>query len=102
MPSYDGPSNFANLVLGHRVFLGFRPSLRPDRSALARLLDEWTAGGVTDDVFAPSVRNAVKKHPVAAPFPRRVGHMSFLSDPWPECFCRQEGAASHEDVCMRV
>ncbi|CAN7097050.1 unnamed protein product [Brassica rapa subsp. narinosa] len=35
MPTYDGPSNFANNLLGHRLYHGFRTTIRPDRKGLA-------------------------------------------------------------------
>ncbi|XP_013615584.1 PREDICTED: uncharacterized protein At1g04910-like, partial [Brassica oleracea var. oleracea] len=35
MPTYDGPSNFANNLLGHRLYYGFRTTIRPDRKGLA-------------------------------------------------------------------
>ncbi|GJP59017.1 hypothetical protein CLOP_g7077 [Closterium sp. NIES-67] len=97
MPSYDGPSNFANNVLGHRLYLGFLPSLRPDRRSLSRVLDEREAGGITEEVFGPAVKNVLRKIPSASPFPRRYGHMSFFADPWPECFCQHSSASSNAE-----
>uniref|UniRef100_A0A2N9ESN3 O-fucosyltransferase family protein n=1 Tax=Fagus sylvatica TaxID=28930 RepID=A0A2N9ESN3_FAGSY len=44
MPTYDGPSNFANNLLGHRLYYGFRTTIRPDRKALAPIFidqGEW-------------------------------------------------------------
>ncbi|KAI4369240.1 hypothetical protein MLD38_017707 [Melastoma candidum] len=35
MPTSDGPSNFANNLLGHRLYYGFRTTIRPDRKCLA-------------------------------------------------------------------
>ncbi|CAI5498048.1 unnamed protein product [Closterium sp. Naga37s-1] len=95
LPSYDGPSNFANNVLGHRLYLGFLPSLRPDRRSLSRVLDEREAGGITEDVFGPAVKNVLRKIPSASPFPRRHGHMAFFADPWPECFCQNPSTNSN-------
>ncbi|CAI5534221.1 unnamed protein product [Closterium sp. Naga37s-1] len=109
VPSYDGPSNFANNVLGHRLYLGFLPSLRPDRRSLSRVLDEREAGGITEDVFGPAVKNVLRKIPSASPFPRRHGHMAFFADPWPECFCQNPSTNSNveggkiraKDTCPR-
>ncbi|CAI7827265.1 unnamed protein product [Closterium sp. NIES-54] len=109
LPSYDGPSNFANNVLGHRLYLGFLPSLRPDRRSLSRVLDEREAGGITEDVFGPAVKNVLRKIPLASPFPRRHGHMAFFADPWPECFCQNPSTNSNveggkiraKDTCPR-
>ncbi|CAI5987649.1 unnamed protein product [Closterium sp. NIES-64] len=98
LPSYDGPSNFANNVLGHRLYLGFLPSLRPDRRSLSRVLDEREAGGITEDVFGPAVKNVLRKIPSASPFPRRQGHMAFFADPWPECFCQNPSTNSNAEA----
>ncbi|URE25277.1 DUF246 domain-containing protein, partial [Musa troglodytarum] len=35
IPTYDGPSNFANNLMGHRLYYGFRTTIQPNRKALA-------------------------------------------------------------------
>ncbi|KAM7260132.1 hypothetical protein ACFE04_015873 [Oxalis oulophora] len=66
MPTYDGPSNFANNLLGHRLYYGFRKTIRLDRKALAPL-----------DFGGPH---------------KRISPESFYTNPWPECFCQTSPA----------
>uniref|UniRef100_A0A7N2LLJ4 O-fucosyltransferase family protein n=1 Tax=Quercus lobata TaxID=97700 RepID=A0A7N2LLJ4_QUELO len=44
MPTYDGPSNFANNLLGYRLYNGFQATIRPDRKALALIFINWEKG----------------------------------------------------------
>ncbi|RID49003.1 hypothetical protein BRARA_I05474 [Brassica rapa] len=48
MPTYDGPSNFANNLLGHRLYHGFRTTIRPDRKGLAPGVGDSDSTSQTD------------------------------------------------------
>jgi len=48
IPTYDGPSNFANNVIGQRMYSGFLGTVRPDRKALAQLVGERKKGNLDD------------------------------------------------------
>uniref|UniRef100_A0A0E0E2A8 O-fucosyltransferase family protein n=1 Tax=Oryza meridionalis TaxID=40149 RepID=A0A0E0E2A8_9ORYZ len=37
IPTYDGPGNFADNLIGHRLYHGFQTTIAPDRKALARI-----------------------------------------------------------------
>ncbi|KAL6527951.1 GDP-fucose protein O-fucosyltransferase 1 [Orobanche hederae] len=84
MPTYDGPSNFANNLLGHRLYYGFRTNIQPDRKALAPIFidreKEQTAG------FEESVRRVMQIANFGGPH-KRVSPESFYTNSWPECFC---------------
>ncbi|KAK4776977.1 hypothetical protein SAY86_005665 [Trapa natans] len=87
MPTYDGPSNFANNLLGHRLYYGFRTTLRPDRKGLAPIFIEREKGRVAS--FDEAVRRVMSKTNFGGPH-TRVTPESFYTNSWPECFCQIE------------
>ncbi|KAI3865905.1 hypothetical protein MKX03_024055, partial [Papaver bracteatum] len=74
LPTYDGPSNFANNVMGHRLCYGFRTIIQPDRKALAPIFIKREKGQTAD--FEESVRQVM------------IPPESFYINSWPECFCQ--------------
>jgi hypothetical protein len=97
MPTYDGPSNFANNLLGHRLYSGFRTSIRPDRKALAPIFMEMEEGSLAQEQFEEKVKVVMQSSWIAGPH-TRVEPESFYTNPWPECFCNPQ-AAQKEDHC---
>lgn len=95
MPTYDGPSNFANNLLGHRLYYGFRTNIKPDRKALAPIFIEREKGHMVG--FEESVRRVMLKTNFGGPH-KRVPPESFYTNSWPECFC-QVSAANTADKC---
>ncbi|GER41043.1 O-fucosyltransferase family protein [Striga asiatica] len=95
MPTYDGPSNFANNLLGHRLYYGFRTNIRPDRKALAPVFIEREKGRTAG--FEDAVRRVMQKTNFGGPH-KRVSPESFYTNSWPECFC-QMSAANPADEC---
>ncbi|CAA0840018.1 Uncharacterized protein SHERM_06478 [Striga hermonthica] len=95
MPTYDGPSNFANNLLGHRLYYGFRTNIRPDRKALAPVFIDREKGRTAG--FEDAVRRVMQKTNFGKPH-RRVSPESFYTNSWPECFC-QMSAANPADKC---
>ncbi|EPS58829.1 hypothetical protein M569_15981, partial [Genlisea aurea] len=87
VPTYDGPSNFANNVLGHRLYSGFRTNVRPDRKGLAPVFAAREKGRRSGGDFEESVRRVMAKTNFGGPH-RRVPPESFYTNSWPECFCR--------------
>uniref|UniRef100_A0A5B7AKM7 O-fucosyltransferase family protein n=2 Tax=Davidia involucrata TaxID=16924 RepID=A0A5B7AKM7_DAVIN len=85
MPTYDGPSNFANNLLGHRLYYGFRTTLRPDRKALAPIFIDRENGRTAG--FEEAVRRVMLKTNFGGPH-KRVSPESFYTNSWPECFCQ--------------
>lgn len=85
MPTYDGPSNFANNLLGHRLYYGFRTTIRPDRKALAPIFLNREKGHVAG--FEEAVRQVMLKTNFGGPH-KRVSPESFYTNSWPECFCQ--------------
>uniref|UniRef100_A0A7N0UP18 O-fucosyltransferase family protein n=2 Tax=Kalanchoe fedtschenkoi TaxID=63787 RepID=A0A7N0UP18_KALFE len=85
MPTYDGPSNFANNLLGHRLYYGFRTNIRPDRKALAPILVNREKGKVAG--FEEAVRRAMLGTNFGGPH-KRISPESFYTNSWPECFCQ--------------
>lgn len=85
MPTYDGPSNFANNLLGHRLYYGFRTTIRPDRKALAPIFIAWENGQKAG--FDEAVRRVMLKTNFGGPH-KRVPPESFYTNSWPECFCQ--------------
>ncbi|XAR62557.1 hypothetical protein NMG60_11017359 [Bertholletia excelsa] len=85
MPTYDGPSNFANNLIGHRLYYGFRTTIRPDRKALAPVFIEREKGQTTD--FKEAVRRVMLETNFGGPH-KRVPPESFYTNSWPECFCQ--------------
>lgn len=85
MPTYDGPSNFANNLMGHRQYYGFRTTLHPDRKALAPIFIDRENGKIAG--FEEAVRHAMLKTNFGGPH-KRVSPESFYTNSWPECFCQ--------------
>ncbi|KAL0884466.1 hypothetical protein Bca101_008447 [Brassica carinata] len=95
MPTYDGPSNFANNLLGHRLYHGFRTTIRPDRKGLAPVFiarEKGKTGG-----FEEAVRRVMMKTNFGGPH-KRVSPESFYTNSWPECFC-QVNPKKDSDKC---
>lgn len=95
MPTYDGPSNFANNLLGHRLYYGFRTNIQPDRKALAPIFINREKGHTSG--FEESVRQAMQDTNFGGPH-KRVSPESFYTNSWPECFC-QTSAVNPADEC---
>ncbi|PIA35960.1 hypothetical protein AQUCO_03400095v1 [Aquilegia coerulea] len=95
MPTYDGPSNFANNVMGHRLYYGFRTIIQPDRKALAPIFIDRENGRSAG--FEEAVRHAMSKTPFGGPH-KRVKPESFYTNSWPECFC-QTSPQNPADKC---
>jgi hypothetical protein len=95
MPTYDGPSNFANNLMGHRLYSGFRATITPNRKALAPIfmdMDEGHASG-----YEERIRQVMFSTHFGAPH-RRIHPESFYTKSWPECFC-QMNARNQADQC---
>eukprot|EP00271_Cylindrocystis_brebissonii_P011472 TRINITY_DN2924_c0_g1_i2.p1 TRINITY_DN2924_c0_g1~~TRINITY_DN2924_c0_g1_i2.p1 ORF type:complete len:364 (+),score=84.40 TRINITY_DN2924_c0_g1_i2:582-1673(+) len=98
LPTYDGPSNFANNVMGHRLYSGFRPSLQLNRKALAHLFLKKKEGRLREAEFNRQVRIAVARATRHAGSPHaRQTEESFFTHPWPECFSRSEPAGNRSE-----
>ncbi|WOL01371.1 hypothetical protein Cni_G10087 [Canna indica] len=95
MPTYDGPSNFANNLMGHRLYYGFRTTIQPDRKALAPIFMDREEGGTAD--FEERVRHVMFNSEFGGP-QKRVHPESFFTNSWPECFC-QLSPAKPRDKC---
>lgn len=93
--TYDGPSNFANNLLGHRLYYGFRTVIRPDRKALAPIFIDREEGHTVG--FEDAVRRVMMKTSFGGPH-KRISPESFYTNSWPECFC-QMSAKSPADRC---
>ncbi|XP_073284224.1 O-fucosyltransferase 1 isoform X2 [Primulina huaijiensis] len=85
MPTYDGPSNFANNLLGHRLYYGFRTNIQPDRKSLAPIFIDREKGRVAG--FEEDVRRVMQNTNFGGPH-KRISPESFYTNSWPECFCR--------------
>ncbi|XP_047310521.1 O-fucosyltransferase 1 [Impatiens glandulifera] len=95
MPTYDGPSNFANNLLGHRLYYGFRTTIRPDRKNLAPIFIDRENGRTAN--FEEAVRRVMAKTSFGGPH-KRISPESFYTNSWPECFC-QMSAKNPADQC---
>uniref|UniRef100_A0A7I4EHB8 O-fucosyltransferase family protein n=1 Tax=Physcomitrium patens TaxID=3218 RepID=A0A7I4EHB8_PHYPA len=91
MPTFEGPSNFANNLLGHRLYNGFHKSIIPDRRALAPIFMKMEEGSLDQGEFKERVKAAMRTTLVAGPH-TRVEPESFYTNPWPECFCKPHAA----------
>ncbi|XP_057827169.2 O-fucosyltransferase 1 isoform X1 [Cryptomeria japonica] len=98
MPTYDGPSNFANNLLGHRLYYGFRSTIQPDRKALAPIFIDRERSRTRN--FEALVRLVMQKTPFGGPH-KRIHPESFYTNPWPECFC-QISTESVEHKCPTI
>lgn len=95
MPTYDGPSNFANNLLGHRLYYGFRTNIRPDRKGLAPVFTAREEGQTAG--FEEAVRRVMLKTNFGGPH-KRISPESFYTNSWPECFCQME-TQNPDDKC---
>ncbi|PPS13710.1 hypothetical protein GOBAR_AA06867 [Gossypium barbadense] len=77
--------NFANNLLGHRLYYGFRTTIRPDRKALAPIFIDRENGRT--EGFKEAVRRVMLKTNFGGPH-KRVSPESFYTNSWPECFCQ--------------
>lgn len=96
MPTYDGPSNFANNLMAHRLYYGFRTSIQPDRKALAPVFMRREKGNARN--FEAQVRLVMRDSLFGGPHPR-VYPESFYTNPWPDCFCKSS-SEFQEDRCF--
>ncbi|WVZ54251.1 hypothetical protein U9M48_005076 [Paspalum notatum var. saurae] len=94
IPTYDGPSNFANNLMGHRLYYGFRTTITPNRKALAPIFMDREEGHASG--FEERVRQVMLTH-FGAPH-KRIHPESFYTNPWPECFCQMK-PRNHADRC---
>ncbi|KAJ8634274.1 hypothetical protein MRB53_027610 [Persea americana] len=85
MPTYDGPSNFANNLMGHRLYYGFRTTIQPDRKALAPIFINRENGQTNG--FEESIQQVMFNSRFGGPH-KRVRPESFYTNSWPECFCQ--------------
>ncbi|XP_028766290.1 O-fucosyltransferase 1-like [Neltuma alba] len=85
MPTYDGPSNFANNLLGHRLYEGFRTTIRPDRKALAPIFVDRENGKTAG--FEEAIKRVMLATNFGGPH-KRITPESFYTNSWPECFCK--------------
>lgn len=95
MPTYDGPSNFANNLMGHRLYYGFRTTVRPDRKALAPIFIDRENGKKAG--FEEAVRHVMLSTNFGGPH-KRVPPESFYTNSWPECFCQMD-SKDPADLC---
>lgn len=95
MPTYDGPSNFANNLIGHRLYYGFRTTITPNRKALAPIFMDREIGSTAG--FEERVRQVMMKTYVGGPH-KRIHPESFYTNSWPECFC-QANPRNRADKC---
>ncbi|KAG5514774.1 hypothetical protein RHGRI_035984 [Rhododendron griersonianum] len=85
MPTYDGPSNFANNLMGHRLYYGFRTTIQPNRKALAPIFIDRENGKTSG--FEEAIRRVMFNSEFGGPH-KRVPPKSFYTNSWPECFCQ--------------
>jgi hypothetical protein len=95
VPTYDGPSNLANNLMGHRLYNGFQTTITPDRRALAWIFTDREEGRASG--FEERVRRVMLNAHFGGPH-KRIHPESFYTNPWPECFC-QTKAKNHGDRC---
>lgn len=85
IPTYDGPSNFANNLMGHRLYYGFRTTIQPNRKALAPVFIDRENGKTSG--FEEAIRRVMFDSEFGGPL-KRVPPESFYTNSWPECFCQ--------------
>ncbi|XP_058093301.1 O-fucosyltransferase 1 isoform X2 [Magnolia sinica] len=95
MPTYDGPSNFANNLMGHRLYYGFRTTIQPNRKALAPIFIDREKGRTAG--FEEAIRK-VMSNTIFGGAHERVRPESFYTNSWPECFC-QTSPRNPADKC---
>ncbi|KAL6861535.1 hypothetical protein ACP4OV_017235 [Aristida adscensionis] len=94
IPTYDGPSNFANNLMGHRLYYGFRTTITPNRKALAPIFIDMEEGHASG---YERIRQVIFNTHFGAPH-KRIHPESFYTNSWPECFCQMK-AKNHADRC---
>ncbi|VAH58389.1 unnamed protein product [Triticum turgidum subsp. durum] len=95
MPTYDGPSNFANNLMGHRLYYGFRTTITPNRKALAPIFMDMEEGRASG--YEERIRQVMFNTHFGAPH-KRIHPESFYTNSWPECFCQMK-AGNQADRC---
>ncbi|GJM95925.1 hypothetical protein PR202_ga12720 [Eleusine coracana subsp. coracana] len=95
IPTYDGPSNFANNLMGHRLYYGFRTTITPNRKALAPIFMDMEEGHASG--YEERIRQVMFNTHFGAPH-TRIHPESFYTNSWPECFCQMK-ARNHADQC---
>ncbi|CAN6359076.1 unnamed protein product [Urochloa humidicola] len=95
IPTYDGPSNFANNLMGHRLYYGFRTTITPNRKTLAPIFMDREEGRASK--FEERVRQVMLNTHFGAPH-KRIYPESFYTNSWPECFCKTK-ASNLADRC---
>ncbi|CAN6327211.1 unnamed protein product [Urochloa humidicola] len=95
IPTYDGPSNFANNLMGHRLYYGFRTTITPNRKTLAPMFMDRDEGRASR--FEERVRQVMFNTHFGAPH-KRIHPESFYTNSWPECFCKTK-ARNLADRC---
>ena len=95
IPTYNGPSNYANNLMGHRLYFGFRATITPNRKALAPIFMDMEDGHASG--YEERIRQVMFNTHFGAPH-KRVHPESFYTNSWPECFC-QTKARNHADRC---
>eukprot|EP00850_Spirogloea_muscicola_P022581 SM000302S11661 [mRNA] locus=s302:15685:18996:+ [translate_table: standard] len=97
MPTYDGPSNFANNVIGHRLYSGFRSTIQPDRKALAPVFVARERRRFNNSQFLQALQAVMHPRVQSGPHQRKAGE-SFYTNPWPECFCKEFVSIKMQDT----
>jgi hypothetical protein len=95
IPTYDGPSNFANNLMGHRLYYGFRTTITPNRKALAPIFIDRSRGRTAG--FEQRIRQVMFNTHFGGPH-KRIHPESFYTNSWPECFC-QTNTRNQADQC---
>lgn len=67
VPTYDGPSNFTNSLVGHRLYYGFWTVIQLDRKALALIFVDREEGQAAD--FEERVRRVMDRTKFGEPSP---------------------------------
>ena len=95
IPTYDGPSNFANNLMGHRLYHGFQTTITPNRKAIAPIFMDMEEGHASG--YEERIRQVMFSTRFGSPH-KRIHPESFYTNSWPECFCQMD-ARNHADRC---